>query len=570
MKTIKQQCEYLRSQAKQEFDNVRSTWCDLGQWGMPHRTRWLLSQTPGKRKNHHIVDGTHILAHRSYVAGFLEGNTSATRPWFRSGTRDVGLNTFSPHKEWLGKFTRRCHQVLNRSNYYNAAAIFYADFGVFNTGCHFVEKTKKGLHFHTLLPGSYYVINNAFGDAIMLIREYTMTVKALVDTYGKKKNGEWDWSNFTDNVKKAYNESQYTKKIDVVSVVMKNEHYQAHAPEVLMNKPWVEYTYELGSQKGGHFYAEGIEFGYTGGSAGAVDDSLFLREQGYSYKPFIVGRSTPDYEYGENGPLINCLGAVKSLNKKAISKDQALEQILRPALQGPAALRKTYITSSPNSFVPLDPTSAAQKGLRPIFDVNPAIGALLQDVGDLRQIVDKFFYADFLLYLSKNPKTRTKAETDAIIQEQQLIVGPNLQSLNWTYNLPTVELVMEHVLLEDDFMQENPVPEDLEDEVITPEFISVFAQAQKAADLPQIERYVMAASNLAQINPQVWDKVNLDKLMDLYEDRLYLPAGLNNEQSKVEAVRKRREQQAMQQQQLQETIPALAKAQKDIQSSKQN
>ncbi|MEJ6890794.1 portal protein, partial [Bradyrhizobium diazoefficiens] len=145
------------------------------------------------------------------------------------------------------------------------------------------------------------------------------------------------------------------------------------------------------------------------------------------------------------------------------------------------------ITTAPNSYVPLDPTSLSQKGLRTIYEVNPAIAPLIQDVTDLRQQVDRLYYADYLLYLSKNPKTRTATETNAIVNEQQMVIGPNLQSLNWTYNVPVVDYVMDYVLDNDPFLP--PPPADLTGRFLSPEFISVFAQAQKAADLPAIDRY---------------------------------------------------------------------------------
>src|SRR5574338_165530 len=90
-------CEFIRHQAKQKFDQVRSTWIQCGEWSMPYRISWLKNQTEGDRNNNHIVDPTHILALRSYVAGFLEGNTSATRPWFRVGTGDPDRNKFTPN-----------------------------------------------------------------------------------------------------------------------------------------------------------------------------------------------------------------------------------------------------------------------------------------------------------------------------------------------------------------------------------------------------------------------------------------------------------------------------------------
>jgi hypothetical protein len=235
--------------------------------------------------------------------------------------------------------------------------------------------------------------------------------------------------------------------------------------------------------------------------------------------------------------------------------------MLKPPLQGPANLKKSYITTAPNSYVPLDATSLAQKGLRTVFEVNPAIGTLIQDVSDLRQQVDKLYYADYLLYLSRNPKTRTATETNAIVNEQQLIIGPNLQSLNWTYNVPVAEFVMDYVLDEDPYLP--PPPPELQGRFLRPEFISVFAQAQKAADLPAIERYVTMISAVGQLQPEIWDKANLDKLADLYEDRLYLPAGLNNPKEKVDAMREQR-QAMMERQQQMEMLTQAAGAAKDV------
>ncbi|MCK4518203.1 hypothetical protein KAT92_05465, partial [Candidatus Babeliales bacterium] len=65
-KHTKQHCEFLRQQSKQTFDKIRTTWCDLLRWGLPHKATWILSQTEGERKNQHIVDPTHVLALRSF------------------------------------------------------------------------------------------------------------------------------------------------------------------------------------------------------------------------------------------------------------------------------------------------------------------------------------------------------------------------------------------------------------------------------------------------------------------------------------------------------------------------
>lgn len=560
----KAHCEYLRMQARQKFFYIQDEWTQCGQWAYPARTRFLLRQMEGERNNRHIVDTTHILALRAYVAGFSEGNTSTSRPWFKIRNRDPHIDKNPRAREWLDHFTKRCQHALNRSNFYYAASEFYTDFGVFNTGAHYIEETSRGLHYYTLTPGSYYCLNNNLGVADVLVRQFTLTVKALIDQYGTKdEKGDWIWDNFSIRVKNLYMNSNYTQKIDLVTIVKPNEYYDPSKPAIQLNKPWISLHYELGGSSG-QYYQDGQEFGMMGPDP--LEMQVFLRKAASKRKPFIVGRSpsSENFEYGEKGPTLDSLGLIKSLNKKAIGKDIALDQMLKPTVQGPASLRKSYITTAPNSFIPLDPTAAASGGLKPVFQVNPAIAALNQDVSDLRTQVEKNYYADYLMYLTMNPKTRTATETNAVVQEQQLIIGPNLQSLNWTYNDPNVELVMQYVLDEDPDLL--PPPPELANTFASVEYISVFAQAQRSADLPSIDNWIQKMAQLAAIPgfEQIRDKVDVDAYADLVADRLYLPEGLNRPTEKAEAMRQQAMVQQQRQQMMNEHIPALAQAHKDV------
>lgn len=556
----KGRCEYLRVKARERFDRVRSSWIDCGKWTLPHRTRWLMNQLEGERNNQHIVDPTHILALRSYVAGFLEGNTSASRPWARFGHGDPQINKVQRVKEWLERYNLRCMHNLSRSNFYHAAAGFYYDFGVFNTGAYYIDELKDGnLHFHVLTPGSYYCLNNGIGIADTLVREFQLTVKALVDTYGRRKDGTWDWSNFSQGVRKMYEDGNYTQKIDVIHIVIPNEHFNMGMPMGGLNRPWVSLTYESGGNT--HYGVQSTVAGF--GEFSEEDKNKYLKVSSSKRKPFVVGRSdsSDNFEYGEKGPTSDSLGCIKSLNKKAIGKDIALDLMLKPPMQGPASLKKSYITTAPSSYIPVDAQSMVQGGIKPTYQINPAIATLNADVMELRQQVDRLYYSDFLLYLSRNPKTRTATEANAVVQEQQLIIGPHLQALNWTHNDPVLDFIMDYTFDEDPYLGD--VPEELQGESLRVEYISVFAQAQKAADLPNIDRYIDRMINIGQIDPRVFDKINLDKFADLYEDRLYLPVGLNNPQGEVDAKREQLQKQMERQKMLHETIPALAGAAKD-------
>lgn len=561
--------EWLRTQLNQEFYKIRPSWVEAGRWAMPWRIKWMLNEEEGKRNNQHIVDPTHRVALRSYVAGFCEGNTSSTRPWFRYAHPDPEVNKYEENKFWLDSLVSRATQIATSSNLYNILPGGYADFGVFNTFAIWVDEFVKGPHFTLLQPGSYRVMNDSRGIPSILLREFSIPIRTLVKQFGKKKNGKWDWSNFSPLVKDLYERGDYTTKVNICSITRENEFFNPNKPIAMSNRRWLTLTYETFVADGSDAPTQMYQNAYQSRDNFKNDqeEDTYLEITYHKRKPFFVPRSDSNglFAYGENGPTFDALGLIKSLNKKAIGKDMALEKMLQPAIQGPASLRKSYITTAPNSYVPLDASSLNQGGLKSIYEINPAIAAIIQDVGDLRQIVSKIYYEDFLLFLTQNPKTRTKAETDAIVSEQQLVIGPNLNSLNYTLNRPLAEWLAEWTIFEDPYLP--PPPPGLQGMSLDPVFISPFAQAQRAADLPSIDRYLTFLQVASQMDPSVLQKGNLDRIADLYEDRLYLPAGVNREQGKVDALREKQAMDMQRQQALTETLPAISQSVKNLKTA---
>lgn len=561
MNYSKSECEQLRTTLSNEFSSFRSDWIDKLLWVDPSRAKYMLGRQGGKRENHHIVDMTHLLAHRSMVSGFLEGNTSSTRSWFRFAHPDKNINKKENVKVWMQNLNDRCLSVASSSNLYDALASGYSDWGIVDTSCLYIDELPTGPHFTILGPGTYYLMNDNTGVANVLVREFDLTVKVLVEAYGKRVNGERDWSNFSTRVKNMYTDGNYTQLIRVCEKVGPNEFFNKDEYEAGSNRKWCSVTYECGAD-------EGVGYNY-GATDMDMKNDVFLRIQHRTRKPFIAFRnkSSNNFAYGETGPTTMALGCIKSLNKKAISKDTAIDLMLRPPMQGPASLKKSYLNTNPNSYTAMDAHALAQGGAKQLFQMNPAISVLNEDTADLRNMVRKVYYEDLLLFLSQNPKTRTAEEVRAVMSEQQLVIGPALQALNHTLNNPLVEYLADYVMFEDPYV--GPPPEELSGTSLKIVYISVFAQAQRSADLPSIDRYMAAMTNLAQVNPAVWDKVDVDVFADLYEDRLYLPAGLNRSKENAEARRQKNQAEAQRQQQMTEMLPAAARAQKDTAQAQQ-
>lgn len=558
---IVNQLEFLRDEANKQFQQVEAAVKEAIYWTMPHRLPYLTGEHHGRRNNQHIVDPTHIIAQRSYVAGFLEGNTSASRAWIKWQHPDPLINKIDRVRKWMDKFNDRCTANAQDSNLYLALGEFYYEYSSANTGVLFKEN-RNGKMFWTVLPaGSYRLLMGPDGRANVLIYQRTMSVKMVVEEYGEyDENGKCDWSKFSDRVKNAYECGKYSEEIEVVTTVMPNKLFNEKMAELGKNRKVVAITYESTRPSrvtgydpmGGRYQAPKKEDG----------TDRVLRTGYYKTQPFIAGKNSGGmFPYGERGPTTEALGLIKANNRRRLKQDKAIDQMVDPSTYGPASIRKSYISTNPNVHMPLSDSEMKMGGIKRLFEINPAIGALIQDTQDERGLINKLYYQDFLLYLSQNQKTRTAEEVRAIDNEKQLVVGPNFQSLNWTLNLPLANLIAEWTLENDPYME--PPPPELGGQSIQPTFISLFAQAQKSADLPNIQTFLNMILGMAPVNQEILLKLDTEVLADIYSDRLFLPYGLVRSKESVDAIKEQMQNEMRRQQQL-ETIQTAAGAAKDL------
>ncbi len=556
--------EHLRDEANKEFSRFEPAMREAVYWTMPHRLHHFNGTNAGQRNNHHIVDPTHIIAQRSYTAGFLEGNTSASRPWMRWTHPDPVMMRTDIGRKWIDLFNDRCTYNSQRSNLYLALGEVYYEHGTVNTGVIFRE-TKNGRMFFTVLPaGSYRLIMGSDGRPSTLIFQRTMNVKMMVEEYGTyTDSGKPDWSKFSDRAKTAYENCAYSEEFTVVTVIEPNKKFDYRAAELGYNRKYVAFTFESSRDKRTGYDPTMGNYNHLKKPDGT---DKFLRIGYFKSKPFIgfksTGGTTP---YGETGPTTESLGIIKALNKRRLKKDKAIDQMVDPTTYGPSSVRKSYLSTNPSVHIPLSDSEMVKGGIKRLFEINPAIGALIQDTQDERGLVNKLYYQDFLLYLTQNQKTRTAEEVRAVQNEQQLVVGPNFQSLNWTLNLPLANMIAEWTLENDPFLP--PPPPELGGQSIEPTFISLFAQAQKSADLPNIQTFLNMLLGMAPINQEIMLKLDTSVLADIYSDRLFLPYGLVRSKESVDAIKEQMQAEMRRQQQL-EALQVTAGAAKDINSAK--
>ena len=111
-----------------------------------------------------------------------------------------------------------------------------------------------------------------------------------------------------------------------------------------------------------------------------------------------------------------------------------------------------------------------------------------------------------------------------------------------------------------------PWPEEMGEQPLKVEFVSVLAQAQKMVGTGAIERYVGFVGQMAQMAPEILDVVNPDKVADAYGDYLGVDAKIIRSQEERDQIREQRAQAQAAAKQQQEQMMAAQVAMQGVQA----
>lgn len=552
--TRRQKLEMLRGQLDSERSSFMTHWRDLGDHIFPRRPRFSVSDANrGDRRNQKIIDSTGTMAARTLRSGMMSGVTSPARPWFRLATPDPGLNEFGKVKDWLHKVGQIMSTSFLRSNLYNVLPIVYGDIGTFATGAMSIEEDFEDVTRHYSFPiGSYMIANNDKLKVDVFFREFRMTVRQLVQRFGKKKaNGDVDWSVFSSHVRSQFEAGSYETWIDVCHVIQPNENFN---PAQLASKfkKYESVYYEAGSTPG----SNGASYLRT------EDDSKLLSEKGYDFFPILCPRweVTGEDVYGTDCPGMIALGDVKALQLMHKRKAQGIEKMINPPMVGPSSMRNSKASILPGDITYLD-TREGQQGFRAAHDVNLRLDGLMMDIEAHQKRVQRAFFEDlFLMLASSDRRDFTAREIEERHEEKLLALGPVLEQLNQDLLDPLIDNAFD-IHFRQGLLP--PPPEELQGMKLKVEYISVMAQAQKLVGMAGIERFTGFVGQVAGMNPEIMDKVNADQIIDVYGDITSIPPGIVRSDEEVDAMRASRAQAAQAQAKM-EAIQSVSASAKDL------
>jgi len=533
------------------LDSERSSW--LSHWQeinrvLLPRTGQFFGTEPnrGSGRNADILDSSATFAISTLAAGMQSGLTSPARPWLKMETADTDLMNVKSVSSWCDQVTQKMRTVFSRSNTYKALHGMYGELGAYGTTCAVVlPDFKDVIRFYPLTVGEFCISTDDRGEVNTLGRKFQMTVGQIVDRFvarGNPDTSAWDWSRVSQHVKNAYDRHNVDVWVPVSHLIQPRKDRDSRKLDS-RNMPFESLWLE----------------------AGGSEDKL-LSESGYKRFPAIVTRwETKGQDiYASNCPGMVALGDIAQLQHEQMRKAQAIDYMVKPPLQVPISLRNQDSDWLPGGISYVD-VVGPQGAVRTAFDVNLNIGDLKIDIDDVRTRINRAFFADLFLFLANIQGLKgqmTAREVAEIHEEKMLMLGPVVENVEGEQLAPLVDLTFD-AMLEAGILP--PPPPELEGQEITPEFIGLLSQAQRAVSMGGVDRIIGAVASIAAAKQDlsVWDKIDTDKVVDKAASYLAIDPELIRGDDEVKVMREQRAA-AMRAQAEAEAMERTAAAAKDL------
>jgi len=508
--TLRDYFERRRSSLKTERSSFIPHYKDLADFVQPRRGRFIQqNRNRGEKRFQNIINSKATQALRAATAGMLAGTMSPSRPWFRLETVNPDYMESQRVKVWLYKQENLLREIFNQGNLYNMAPTMISELLLFGTGCMtHVDDFADVARFYTHTAGSYmigqddrYVINT-------LVREQDLTVSQIIKWFGKE--------NVSDAVKNAYDKGNYDAWYPIVHFIEPN-------PDVKLGSPMAK------DRASRSVYYE------PGG-----DKDKYLSRSGFDNFPAYVPRwdVTGEDIYGTSCPGMIALGDIKGLQIEEKRKAQAIDKMVNPPLKGPAELRNVPVNSLPGGLT-LYNGIQGREGLQPIYQVNPNLQDLKEDIARVERRIDEAFYVDMFLAISQMEGIQPRNQYDLVQrnEERLLQLGPVLERMHGEFLARLVERTFDQCVQSG--IINNPPPE-IAGQEINVRFISNLAMAQRAVATQPIERIAGFVGNMAQLYPQLTDKFDADQAVDEYAKAIGGPPAIIVPDDVVQANRDQR------------------------------
>lgn len=501
-------------------------WKELAQYILPRKARFFVEdRNRGDKRYQSIINSRGTQAVKVSRAGLLSGVMSPSRPWFNLETEDAGLMESQKVRAWLDAVTKKMLGVYNRSNLYSVAPIMIGDVLLFATGSMVqLEDDKDVVRFYAHPIGSYVISQDERYNVNTHIRDFQMTVEQLVK--------EFKIENCSTRVAALYKKGDFDQWITVCHYVGPNPEYDGDKLDSKYKKI-ASVTWELGCQE-----------------RGTTSEYRYLRESGFDEFPYYVPRwdLTGEDVWGTDSPGMVALGDIKQLQLEERRKMQAIDKMVNPPLKGPASVKNVPVSSLPGGLTIYD-QDVGKDGLAPIYQVEPRISELKEDMQHVESRINEAFFVDlfFAITQMEGVQPRNQLELTQRNQERLLQLGPVLERLHNDFLSNMIERTF-NIMARKGLLP--APPDELAGQPLSVKFVSSLAMAQRSAQIAAINDMRLFVTESASGGfPEAADKFNADEAISELSLVMGVPANIIRSAEEVAQIREQRGQAQAQQHQ---------------------
>lgn len=514
-----------------ERSGWETRWRDVARYARPDAVRFQVTDAnQGIRKDQSILDNTARRALRTLAAGMMSGMTSPARPWFKLSLPDKDMLEYTPVKTWLHDVVVQMQRVFSVSNTYNTLHAGYANLGAFGITATFVAPDFDNvIHHHPMLVGEYALSCDEKGKVNCIVRQVNMTTGQMAKRFPRDR--------LSNAVRNLLDRNNFDAWIEVHHFVEPREERDTTKRDKL-NMPFMSVYYEPGN-----------------------NGTVLLSESGFERFPVLAPRWEVDgSDAWGTSPGMECLGDIKQLQFHQTRKSQAIDYKVNPPLQVPVGYQEKKSSRLPGGTMYV-PATSSTKPIQSAWDVNLDIRDLREDIEDIRGRIDSTFYKDlFQMLIDDRRSGVTATEIAERHEEKMLMLGPVLERLHNELLAPLIDMAFDRLQSAGALP---PPPPELEGVDLEVEFISVLAQAQRAVAAAGTDRLLGTVTTLAQIKPDIVDKIDGDQVIDAYAEMFGVDPKIILSDERVAEIRTQRAQQQAAQQAA-EAAPAMASTAKAV------
>src|SRR5512139_561672 len=444
--------------------------------------------------------------------------SSGMRAW--TGKR---MDSYPQVRQWLQDSEEVAYAAFNRSNFYDVMPEFISDGATVGTATQWIEEDVSEARTVFTVPHyrENYIAVNQWGRVDTNYREYSLTLRQLVDKFGMEKMTSIDRS-FAEDYKHNMHDER-----EVIHAVYPRKDYNPDAIDS-KSKPWASLW----------VYTKGTEL---------------LDELGYDCQPFVTWRwrANNDEWYGRS-PSWDAFVEIVKKNQQGRTNLIAAHKMAEPPLVAPADLRGA-VQTGPRGFTYIDAPRGTDIRLRAPFPLHTGLAQTLPYSVEMEQatdeIIGRHFHTQFFMMLNQIAMQQkveiTATQVIEMLGEQAAILGTRVGMLYSEGLNPINERVFEIEARAGRMPYPPQILWDANVDKPIIEYLGPLAQAQiRLSKVRSITGAVQLAGQMAQVlGPFATDKINPDATMDEIFSATGFPASCLNDDITVARIRELRNQQ---------------------------